>query len=133
MKAFVVDENILKQDNPAMRHLKTRFQCLATVLLFSFVQPGALLASKKKAVPPAPMPAAIADAKKAFVTNAGGSQLAFDEFYSQVKQWGRFQLVGSPEGADIILELRYFVEDKGTRVSSSQTPTPVRLRSIATK
>ena len=76
-------------------------------------------AAKKKVVPPAPLPSAISDAKKVFVTNAGGNQLAFDEFYAQVKQWGRYQLVGSPSEADIILELRYFVEDKGTRLSSA--------------
>ena len=76
-------------------------------------------ASKKKIVPVAPLPSAVTDAKKAFVTNAGGSPLAFDEFYAQVKQWGRYELVGSPSEADIILELRYFVEDKGTHVWSS--------------
>jgi hypothetical protein len=76
-------------------------------------------ASKKKIVPPAPLPSAITDAKKVFVTNAGGNQLTFDEFYAQIKQWGRYQIVGSPADADIILELRYFVEDKGTRVSTA--------------
>ncbi len=76
-------------------------------------------ASKKKVVPVAPLPSAISDAKKAFVTNAGGSPLAFDEFYAQVKQWGKYELVGSPSESDIILELRYFVEDKGTHVWSS--------------
>jgi hypothetical protein len=89
---------------------------IAMVLAFMGEPAGA---SKKKIVPPAPLPAAISDARKIFVTNAGGNQLAFDEFYAQVKQWGRYQLVGSPTEADIILELRYFVEDKGTHVSSA--------------
>jgi hypothetical protein len=91
---------------------------LSFLLALSFMCLPAI-ASKKKVVPPAPLPSAISDAKKVFVTNAGGNQLAFDEFYAQIKQWGRYQLVGSPAEADIILELRYFVEDKGTRVSSA--------------
>ena len=86
-------------------------------MLFLLCLPA--IGSKKKVVPPAPLPAAISDAKKVFVTNAGGNQLAFDEFYAQIKQWGRYQLVGSPREADIIFELRYFVEDKGTHVSSA--------------
>lgn len=73
----------------------------------------------RKDVPEAPMPAAITNAKKIFLTNAGGSNLAFDEFYSDVKTWNRFELVGSPSAADVIFELRYVVEDKGTHVWSS--------------
>ena len=95
---------------------KNRLVSIAAVLVVT-VCPAS--ASKKKIVPPAPLPSAIADAKRVFVTNAGGNQLAFDEFYAQVKQWGRYQLVGSPAEADIILELRYFVEDKGTKISSA--------------
>src|SRR6185437_7932788 len=76
-------------------------------------------ASKRKPVPSAPLPAAVTSAKKVFLTNAGGSQLAFDEFYSQVKQWGRYQIVGFPSEADIVLELRYAVQNDGTRVWSA--------------
>ncbi len=36
-----------------------------------------------------------------------------------MKSWNRFKIVGSPSEADIILELRYFVEDHGNRVFSS--------------
>lgn len=88
------------------------------LILAGLVTVAPALASKKKSVAPAPLPTAISQAKKVFVTNAGGSQLAFDEFYSQIKEWGRFQIVGSPADADVIIELRYFVEDKGTHVGS---------------
>jgi hypothetical protein len=91
----------------------------AVLMLLICLAPGLAPASKKKAVPVAPLPSAISDAKKAFVTNGGGSPLAFDEFYAQVKQWGKYELVGSPPEADIILELHYFVEDKGSHVWSS--------------
>jgi hypothetical protein len=72
----------------------------------------------RKDVPEAPLPASVVSAKKIFLTNGGGSALAFDEFYSKMKEWGRFEIVGSPSTADIVVDLRYFVEDDGTRVSS---------------
>jgi hypothetical protein len=86
---------------------------------------GALLSSvagaqgKKNDVPVAPLPTAIVDAKKIFLSNGGGSNLAYDAFYSDIKSWGRYQIVGSPAEADLIVELAYRVEDKGTRVWSS--------------
>ena len=77
------------------------------------------LASKNKVVPEAPIPDFIVKAEKVFLTNGGGSPLAFDEFYSQMKMWGRYQLVGSPSEAQAIIELKYFVVDQGPRVWSS--------------
>lgn len=76
-------------------------------------------ASKKKVVPQALIPDFIVNAQKVFVTNGGGNPLAFDEFYSQLKIWGRYQLVGSPSEAQVILEVKYFVVDEGTRISTS--------------
>lgn len=75
-------------------------------------------AKPKKIVPEAPIPDFIVRAQRVFVTNGGGNPLAFDEFYSQIKTWGRYQLVGSPSEAQVIIELKYFVEDHGTHVSS---------------
>jgi hypothetical protein len=75
-------------------------------------------AKNPKVVPEAPMPDSVATAKKVFLTNGGGSPLAFDEFYAKMKIWGRYTLVGSPSESDVVMELRYFVEDLGTKVSS---------------
>lgn len=75
--------------------------------------------ARRKPVARAPLPAVVSNAKKAFLTNGGGSSLAFDEFYSQMKQWGRFELVGSPSDADIIIDLRYTVEDHGPHIWSA--------------
>jgi hypothetical protein len=74
---------------------------------------------KKKDVPVAPLPAVIVNAKKIFLSNGGGSNLAYDAFYSKMKEWGKYEIVGSPDEADLIVELSYRVEDKGTRVWSS--------------
>lgn len=67
----------------------------------------------------APLPGIVGQAKKAFLANGGGSNLAYDAFYSDIKQWGRFEIVGSPEAADLIIELAYRVEQGGTHVWSS--------------
>src|SRR5579872_2689065 len=73
----------------------------------------------RKDVPPAPLPTVINNAQKAFVTNGGGSDLAYDAFYAKMKDWGKYQIVGSPDDADLIVELAYRVEHGGTRVWSS--------------
>lgn len=84
------------------------------------LSPGVASAKdKKKDVPVAPLPTVIVNAKKIFVSNGGGSNLAYDAFYSKMKEWGKYEIVGSPEEADLIIELAYRVEDRGTRVWSS--------------
>ena len=76
-------------------------------------------AKTRKDVPAAPLPAVVINAKKVFLTNGGGSNLAYDSFYSEMKNWGKYQIAGSPEEADLIVELAYRVEDGGTRIWSS--------------
>jgi hypothetical protein len=98
-----------------MRNLAVSL-ALASIL---FLQGVAAAKDKKKDVPIAPLPAVIVHAKRIFLSNAGGSNLAYDAFYSKMKDWGKYEIVGSPEEADLIVELAYRVEDKGTRVWSS--------------
>lgn len=78
-----------------------------------------LQAKTRKDIPPAPLPEAIVTAHKVFLSNGGGSDLAYDAFYSDMKKWGKYQIVGSPDDADLIVELAYRVVDRGTRVWSS--------------
>jgi hypothetical protein len=73
---------------------------------------------KKKDVTVAPLPAAIVNAKKVFLSNGGGGYLAYDAFYSKMKEWSKYKIVGSPEESDLIVELSYRVEDS-TRVWNS--------------
>lgn len=80
---------------------------------------NAFAAKHRKNVPPAPLPTVVVTAKKIFLSNGGGSNLAYDSFYSEMKQWGKYEIVGSPEEADLIVELAYRVERGGTRVWSS--------------
>ena len=90
---------------------------VSCAILLSPTQAGAK--DKKKDVPVAPLPAVIVNAKKIFLSNGGGSNLAYDAFYSKMKEWARYEIVGSPEEADLIVELSYCVEDKGTRIWST--------------
>jgi hypothetical protein len=66
-------------------------------------------------IPTAPLPSVVADAKKIFLANGGGNDLAYDAFYNEMKNWGRYTIVGAPEDADVIVELAYRVEHGGTR------------------
>ena len=88
---------------------------LVLICLFSMM----IAAKSRKDVPLAPLPAPILEAKKVFLTNGGGSNLAYDAFYSAIKNWGRYHIVGTPDTADILIELSYRVEDHGTRVWST--------------
>jgi hypothetical protein len=72
-----------------------------------------LCQAKTKVIPPAPLPDQVTHAKTVFLVNAGGSDLAFDEFYQDMKAWGKYQIVGNQDQADLILELRYWTEHDG--------------------
>jgi hypothetical protein len=73
-------------------------------------------AKHRKDIPLAPLPAVIANAHTVFLTNGGGSNLAYDAFYADMMQWGRYRIVGSPEEADLIIELSYHVDHNGADV-----------------
>jgi hypothetical protein len=84
-----------------------------------FLAAFALGQKGRKDIPAAPLPTAIVNAQSVFLSNGGGSDLAYDAFYSAMKTWGRYRIAGSPNDADLIVELAYRVIDKGTRVWSS--------------
>lgn len=68
----------------------------------------------------APIPSQIVNAKKVFISNAGAdadvittfkrmaqSRLPYDRFYSEMKRWGRYELVSAPSEADLVFEIRF--------------------------
>jgi hypothetical protein len=64
--------------------------------------------------PSAPLPAAIANAQKLFLGNAGDTDnqdclRAYNEFYANLLSDARYQLVLDPGAADLVLELHYEV------------------------
>lgn len=68
--------------------------------------------------PAAPVPAALTSAKSIFLSNAGADaglfpepftgdpSRGYNELYGALKQSGKYQLVGDPSQADLVLELR---------------------------
>jgi len=67
----------------------------------------------------APVPTKIFEAKKVFVSNAGvdaaspvvleraiGPNEPYSQFYFAMQRWGRYELVGAPSDADLVLQLR---------------------------
>ena len=91
---------------------------LAIVLcLLSFFP--VLFARTRKDIPPAPLPTAVVNAHTVFLSNRGGSDLAYDAFYQSMKNWRKFKIVGSPDDAELIIELSYEVVQEGTRVWST--------------
>jgi hypothetical protein len=75
------------------------------VALFLFMSVYAVAGRSRKDIPPAPLPLVVVNAKKVFLTNGGGSDLAYDTFYSEMKNWGKYEIVGSPDNADLIIEI----------------------------
>jgi hypothetical protein len=59
----------------------------------------------RKAFRPVNPSARLAAAKTAFVRNAVGSDIAYNVITSAMESWGRFRLVGTPESADIVVEV----------------------------
>jgi hypothetical protein len=92
-----------------------RIGVVLCLLVFAQIVP----AKSRKDVPPAPLPSVIVNAKKVFLNNGGGSDLAYDTFYPEMKSWGKYAVVGSPEDADLIVEISYHVDHNGTRVWST--------------
>ena len=53
-----------------------------------FVLICAAAGQSRRDIPPAPLPSVVVNAKKVFLTN-GGSDLAYDTFYPEIKKWGK--------------------------------------------
>jgi hypothetical protein len=89
-----------------------RFAVCATLL-----SAVAALAQHFGATPPGPVPSAIGNAKKIFVSNAGSdprfypqpfsgdSDRPYNQFYASLKAAGQFELLADPADADLVLEL----------------------------
>jgi hypothetical protein len=71
----------------------------------------------------APIPSQIGDAKKVFISNAGGQCPSFgdttfsgspdrpyDEFYAAIKSWGHYELASTPADADLVFEINLTCE-----------------------
>jgi hypothetical protein len=65
--------------------------------------------------PAAPVPSTIFTAKTVFISNPtgemalppGNPDITYNEFYAAMKSWGRYKLVSSPAGSDMVFEIRF--------------------------
>jgi hypothetical protein len=82
---------------------------------------------------PAPLPTQIVSAKKVFIANAGqetnpnvggysgGIDRTYNQFYSALKRWGRYELVSSPNDCDLVLEIQFTDATVGEKVFNGTT------------
>ena len=107
--------------------LKT-FRLLMVIVCAGAVCAPVSLHGQRKSAPvnssSAPVPAPILAGKKAFISfelgdvssfpsvYSGGPERAYNEFFQGMVQWGRYELVASPQDADLVLAIR-FVDPPG--------------------
>jgi hypothetical protein len=100
---------------------------VGAVVLLAFTAGFSGDKKKDSKAPSAPLPKPIVTAKTAFLVKGpgsdpylkGGGDLAFDTFYADMKAWGKYQIVDTPDQADIVFELSYSSRQVGTSVWSS--------------
>jgi hypothetical protein len=98
------------------------FLILATALpIFSTVR------AEEPPTPHAPRPAQIMPARKVFISNGGEDQwldfdpkhdptLTYNQFYADMKTWGKYELVSSPSAADVVFQIRLGYRDGGMQL-----------------
>jgi hypothetical protein len=106
---------------------------LTAVSLAAQNQPAAQATQETTSGPVAlaPVPPALLNAKKVFISNAGADSGLFphpfsgdpdrpyNQFYEDIKTWGRYELVGDPSDADLVYELQ-LTAPSGPRNPSKQ-------------
>jgi hypothetical protein len=113
------------------------FELLCAALLFA-------ASANAQAPPPAaslaPVPQALLNAKTVFISNAGADSGLFPhpfsgdpdrpyhQFYSAMQSWGRYEIVGDPSLADIVIELQLIAPpgpSSGNKVNGASDPLPM--------
>ena len=92
---------------------------------FGFFAVAVLLACRpvswsQQAAAPAPIPDQIVAARKVFISNGGvdfasavdlrraiGPNAPYNQFYAAMKRWGRYEHVGTPADAELVLQLAF--------------------------
>jgi len=97
-----------------------------------------LRAQNKKELLPAPLPTQIFTARKVFVSNAGdetlgdfsgGPDRAYNQLYTALKGWGRYELVAAPADAELVFEVSFASRLLGEDISGGGG-TPVSNRTF---
>jgi hypothetical protein len=86
-----------------------------------------LIAEEPPAPPPAPVPSQILVAKKIFISNGGEDtwldydpkhdpSLTYNEFYADMKSWGKYELMSTPTDADVVFEIHLLLQERSLRL-----------------
>jgi hypothetical protein len=86
-----------------------------------------LIGEEPPAPPQAPVPTQILAAKKVFISNGGEDTwlnydpkhdptLTYNEFYADIRSWGKYELVSSPTDADVVFKIHLVVQEHATRL-----------------
>jgi len=105
----------------------TRRSQLANIalMLLAFAVAGAQSPAPQPApTRPLSTTARLAAARTVYLKNGGGSEVPFNVISDGIQGWGRYQVVDSPEKADIIVEVTSPSTDNGVSVTSKTTNDP---------
>lgn len=80
-------------------HTSRSFLAAALILTVAPILP----AKNKQSLEHAPLPAKVLTAKTIFIQNETNQPEIADKAYTQLKSWGRYQVVDSKEKADLVL------------------------------
>jgi hypothetical protein len=122
----------------------TSFGCsIRNVLCGALLVANAAFAEQASPVAPAPVPQAILDAKRIFVSNAGAdsglfpspftgdTNRGYNQLYAGLKAGGQYDLMGDPAQADLVLELQLTAPAGSThsinsnKVNGAADPVPM--------
>ena len=108
---------------PKTMRTKTLFITITTCVVAAVALAAVPLAGANPVSDPAapqivaaPVPVQILTGKKVFISNGISTaapdvpNLPYNEFYAEMKAWGRYDLVATPGDADLVFELRYMTE-----------------------
>ncbi len=109
-------------------------RCVSGLILAVMLAP-ILSAQQTKDISAAPVPDQIGNAKKVFISNAGVDEISlsafeqlgdpnkpYNEFYAAMKNWGHYDLVGSPSDADLVFEIRFAAPLTGSDKLNTYAP-----------
>lgn len=90
---------------------RVRVFCIAFAIALLTIPIAA--AKKGPEFPRGPIPKQVVTGKKVFISylvsdaDPGAPDLTYNEFYSLIKDWGKYELVSAPAEADLIFEIRF--------------------------
>jgi hypothetical protein len=112
-----------------------RIGTFCVVAVMALLSVSVATAKKPPDTPSAPIPTQVLTAKKVFISygesdaDPGAPDLTYNEFYSLMKSWSKYELVSSPAEADLVFEVRFLsgISDSQLRLSIVDPKTNIVL------